>query len=209
MIIKKFKDFISEKFIPQMDDIFAVASDKNYFNDEELLIQKFVTWKVEMENIYKSYLNETDLINKLFNKGFIKEKTKSPKKKLFKNKYLGMWAEICDKKRKLEDIEKISRSNQKDMQTYNQEVVDNKGNDTVTDYAQDKAEDTNKRLDDNQSKIEDLQMEIINLDKQLKKDFELMKKKHKLAKAKLASQQSMKKTNSPQEEEEEEEKDKG
>lgn len=201
MILKKFKDFISEKFIPQRDDEFADASIKNYFNDEELLVQKFNTWKVEMENIYMSYIDEADLINRLFNKKFIKEKTTNPKKKLFINKYLGRWAEICEKKRKLNDIEKISLSNQKDMQDTNKEMTDNKGNDTVISYAKDKAADTAKRLSDNQSKLEELQIEIITLEKQLKKDFEKMKKKHKLAKSKIAARLQTKKTNSPQEQE--------
>jgi hypothetical protein len=203
-MILNFKQFINEKFIPQSDDTFIMASDKNFSNEEEKLIAKFNTYKVEIENIYKSYFNEKDLQNKLFNKGFIKAKSVNPKKKEFKNKYLSKWAKICSLKRELEDLEKISLSDKKDLSTYDQTIADNKGNQTIIDYTQNKVSNAESKLQKNGEKAKEIEREIFNIDRELRKEFELLKKKHKEVKKRIQKQDDMRKS-SPVDEEEEKE----
>lgn len=205
-MILNFEQFINEKFIPQPTDTMTSASDKNWFNEEEILIQKFNTFKTEILNIYKSYQNPMDLMNRLFNKGFIQEKTKNPKKLRFKNKYLGMWSKICDNTRKISDLEEIISGNQKDIQNAQQTITDNKGNQTIQDYTGNKIEKSSERLSKNSEKIDELKKEILDLDRQLKKEFELLKKKHKEANKRIQYEESQKKSASTKTVEEEEQK---
>ncbi len=177
-MILNFKQFINEKFIPQPTDSVTSASDKNFFNEEEDLIQKFNSNKVDLENIYKTYTDQDDLMNKLFNKGFITQKTADSKKKKFKNRYLSKWASICDKKRRIQDIESIMSGNEEDINNYNKSLADNKGNETIINYTQEKIDNTKERLQKNKDKIIKLQKDILDLDRELKKDFEILKKKH-------------------------------
>jgi hypothetical protein len=200
-MILTFKEFVNEKFIPQPDDPIVTASDKNFSNDEEMLIAKFNTYKVELENIYKSYFNEKDLQNKLFNKGFITNKSANPKKKNFKNKYLAKWAKICGLKRELEDLEEIIKGNQDDIENYKKTVADNKGNQSILDYTQNKMDNTSNRIEKNALKFKEIEKEIFNLDRELKKEFELMKRKHKEMKKRLQKEEMVKKSNPVDEEE--------
>ena len=202
-MILNFKRFVNEKFIPQPTDTMTSASDKNWFNEEEILIQKFNSFKNEMMNIYKSYQNQLDLVNRLFNKGFVQEKTKNPKKLRFKNKYLGMWAKICDNTRKIAELEEIILGNQKDIQNAQQTISDNKGNQTIQDYTGNKIDKSTERLQKNNEKIEELQQEILDIDRQLKKEFTLLKKKHKEAKKRIQYEESQKKSASAQTNDEE------
>ncbi len=193
-MILNFKQFINEKFIPQPTDSVTSASDKNFFNEEEDLIQKFNSNKVDLENIYKTYTNADDLMNKLFNKGFIVQKTADSNKKKFKNRYLSKWASICDKKRRIQDIEAIMSGNQEDISNYNKSLTDNKGNETIISYTQDKIDNTNERLQKNKYKIIQLQKDILDLDSELKKDFEILKKKHQELKNKITKSEIEKKS---------------
>lgn len=197
-MILNFKRFVNEKFIPQPTDTMTSASDKNWFNEEEKLIQRFNTYKNEILNIYKSYQDRAELMNRLFTKGFIKEKSKNPKKLRFNNKYLGMWAKICDNTRKISDLEKIIHGNEIDIQNAQQTIADNKGNQTIQDYTGNKIQKSTERLSKNSEKIEELQQEILDLDKQLKKEFELLKKKNKEAKKRIQHEESQKKSASAQ-----------
>lgn len=205
-MILNFNRFINEKFIPQPTDTMTSASDKNWFNEEEILIQKFNTFKTEILNIYKSYQNPMDLMNRLFNKGFIQEKSKNPKKLKFKNKYLGMWAKICDNTRKIQDLETIINGNKKDITNAQQTVTDNKGNQTIQDYTGNKIEKSNDRLSKNTEKVEELQHEVLDIDRRLKKEFELLKKKYKETKKRIENEEFRKKSASADTKNEEEEK---
>jgi hypothetical protein len=200
-MILTFEQFISEKFIPQPDDSIVAASDKNFANDEEQLIAKFNSYKVDIENIYKSYFNEKDLQNKLFNKGFIVNKSADPKKKNFKNKYLGKWAKICSLKRQLEDLEEIIKGNQDDIENYKKTISDNKGNQSILDYTGDKMGNTNDRIEKNSQKFKEIEKEIFDLDRELKKEFELMKRKHKENEMRLRKEEMIKRSNPVSEDE--------
>ena len=193
-MILTFKQFINEKFIPLPTDPVTTKSDKNWFNEEEILINKFNTFKAEIIKIYTSYQNDLELINRLFTKGFIEAKTKIPKKMKFKNKYLGMWAKICYNNRKVSDLEKIIADNDKDLQNAEQSNVENKDNDTIQSYNSDKMNTTNDRLAKNKEKIELLQKEILDLDNKLKKDFLLLKKKHLEVKKKIQLEDQLRKS---------------
>jgi cell division protein FtsL len=192
--IKNFNQFCNEKFIPQPDDSEVTASDKNFANEEEQLISNFNSYKVDLENIYKSYFDEKDLQNKLFNKGFLLQKTADPKKIKFKNKYLSKWARICGLKRKLEDLDKIIKGNLSDLENYKKTVSDNKGNETVIDDTQNKIENTNSRIDKNSLKFKEIEQEVYDLDRELKNEFELLKKKHKETKKRLEKEEMYKKS---------------
>lgn len=205
-MILNFNRFINEKFIPQPTDTMTSASDKNWFNEEEILIQKFNTFKTEILNIYKSSQNPMDLMNRIFNRGFIQEKSKNPKKLKFKNKYLGMWAKICDITRKIQDLETIIDGNKKDITNAQQTVTDNKGNQTIQDYTGNKIEKSNDRLSKNTEKVEELQQDVLDIGGRLKKEFELLKKKYKETKKRIENEEFRKKSASADTKNEEEEK---
>lgn len=194
MIILTFDKFITEKFIPLPSDPVTTKSDKNWFNEEEILIKRFNALKAEIAKIYTSYQNDLELVNRLFTKGFIQEKTKIPKKMKFKNKYLGMWANICHNNRKIADLEKIISDNQNDLQNAEQSNADNKDNDTIQSYNQNKMNTINDRLVKNREKIEFLQKEVLILDKELKKEFLLLKKKHQKVKQKIQIEDQLRKS---------------
>lgn len=194
MTILNFEQFINEKFIPLPTDPVTTKSDKNWFNEEEILINKFNAFKAEIARIYNTYQNDLELMTRLFNKGFIQEKTKIPKKMRFKNKYLGVWANICYNNRKITDLEKIITDNEKDLQNTEQSNTVNKDNDTIQNYNQDKLNTTNDRLVNNREKVEMLQKEVLVLDKKLKKEFLLFKKKHLEVKKKLQLEDQLRKS---------------
>jgi hypothetical protein len=64
-MIKKYNDFVKEKYNVTQNDSTEVASDKSYFNKSESDIKEFLTKKTTIDNIYKTYTDEKDLIKKL------------------------------------------------------------------------------------------------------------------------------------------------
>lgn len=194
MKIKSFNQFILEKINPQPDDSETLKSAKNFYNEEEEIIQKFNANKVDLQNIYLSYTNEEDLVNRLLNKKFIEEKTSDPKKMKFKNPYLEKLALIAKKKRELRDLETIVQGNNKDIETFKQTVADNKGNDTVINDTQTKIDNSTERLKNNQNRIKDLENEIRDLDRQIRTDMDELKAKHIETKKRIRDEESKKKS---------------
>jgi hypothetical protein len=194
-MILNFNRFCNEKFVPQPDDSYLSASDKNFFNDEEILIQRFNAFKTDLINVYKNSISEIDLMNKLFNKKYIVAKTANPKKKKFINKYLAMWSKICEKRKKIEELEKLSQGDTQDIKNYDKSISDNKGNQTVVDYTQGKKETSSERMSKHAEEVKQIESEIMKLESELKKEFELMKKKHKLVKDRIMKDEMTKKSN--------------
>ena len=204
MKIRLFRDFINENIqLPktkeviktQPDDSVPQAADKNFYNEEEELILKFNAWKTDLMNIFKSYNNKKDLINKLFNKKYLMQKTDDPKKMRFWNKYLAKWAKVCDKERNIDDLEEITLGNRKDMIQYDSTIKNNKGNQSVVDYTKNKVEKTKERIQDNLEKIKEEEREIKDITTDIKKEFDKMKKKHIENKKRLLRDESFKKSN--------------
>lgn len=99
-----YKDFISEKFIPDKNATPEVASAINVNNKNEVDVKEYNAKKNTLLNIYKSYKDEKDLLNKLTSGLFI-NKTTNIKNLKFNNPLLGLLANVADKNRKVIDIE--------------------------------------------------------------------------------------------------------
>jgi chromosome segregation ATPase len=105
MIVKRFKDFIFEKISIVNTDSPSIISSANSLNDLESHIKEFNMKKVEIENIYKTAENETNLIDNLKSRGYINPTTNKSQME-FKNPLLGKYASVCDLKKKVSDLEK-------------------------------------------------------------------------------------------------------
>jgi predicted nucleic acid-binding Zn-ribbon protein len=104
-MIKSYKEFISEKFIPDKNADPEVASAININNKNEDDVKEYNSKKNTLLNIYKTYKDEKDLLLKLTTAKFI-NKTTNIKNLKFNNPLLGLLATISDKNRKVIDIEK-------------------------------------------------------------------------------------------------------
>jgi hypothetical protein len=105
IMIKTYKQFISEKFIPDKNATPEVASAINTNNKNEADVKEYNAKKNTILNIYKSYTSEKDLLQKLTSGKFI-NKTNNIKNLKFNNPLLGLLSQIADKNRKVIDIEK-------------------------------------------------------------------------------------------------------
>jgi hypothetical protein len=118
-MIKKFKDYILENYIAEPTDAPEIASDKNQFNNIQKQVEEYNKKKTIVTNIYLSYVNEVDLINKLSGQKLI-DRTADKKSIKFYNPIIGLWAQSCQKQREVKDIkaeiEKL-KGNIKDEET--------------------------------------------------------------------------------------------
>ena len=81
-----------------------MASNINHNNNTKDQIDEFNNKKSTIENIYKTYVDEKDLINKLSSQKLIDKKTDIKKNINFTNPLLSEYATICDLKRNVDDI---------------------------------------------------------------------------------------------------------
>lgn len=192
MRIKSFKQFLNEKMNPQPDDSPSLASAKNFYNEQEEIIRNYNSNRVDLDNIYMSYTNREDLINRLNNKGFLDKNTSDPKGIKFKNPYLGKLASISKEKRRLKDLQTIIQGNNKDIETYKQTIADNKGNETVINDTQTKIDNSTERLKSRQEEIKEIEKNIRDLDKQIRDDMDELKSKHEETKKRIRDEESKK-----------------
>lgn len=115
MILKFQKYYERNLFTPAKTDSPTTSAGMNQVNKLSQDIEEFVRKKVEVSNIYATYgvkdengilrADESDLINKLSARKFC-DKVNSKMKIKFHNELIGLWAQACDKRRQLDDMNK-------------------------------------------------------------------------------------------------------
>jgi len=144
--IKGYKLYLEADAIqPNSADTTQVAADKNNMNATIQNVSEFNSRKANLTNIYMTYKDEKDLVNKLIAQKFINKGTKITDV-VFINPLLGMWAQCAQKRRELQDLQN----------TINQE------NKTLT--------DTTNSLNNNPSSKETINQNIDNDKKQIGDD---------------------------------------
>ncbi len=72
-MLLRYSDFLRENVEVYQTDDPSLASRKNLLNDLEKQSKEFLQKRIELDNIYITYKDEGDLINKLSARGFIKK----------------------------------------------------------------------------------------------------------------------------------------
>jgi hypothetical protein len=160
-MIKKYSEFIVENYFPDNTDSPEIASDMNGFNDISDQIKEFDTKKVTINNIYMTYTDEKDLINKLSSQKFI-DNTSDKKSIKFHNSILGMWAQSCEKRRDLKEIDDQIKKWQEDIKN---EESNLKSNPSSKDTVDANIKLTQDKIKEKTQEVSKKQMEIANLEK--------------------------------------------
>lgn len=181
MKIKKYKNFVKEAYLATQGDAPEIASQMNTFNSMENIIKDFEIHKADVNNIYMTYKDEADLINKLSARKLIEKKTTNKKEIKFTNELLAIWAQSCEKRRDLKNIEEsIEKLNQDNRDR--QENI--KNNPSLKDSEQESIKSNTDTISSKKQEISQLQKEISNLEKEakdklnkIKLDLSMSKKK--------------------------------
>jgi hypothetical protein len=160
-MIKKYSEFIVETYFPDKTDSPEMASDMNRFNDISTQIKEFDTKKVTINNIYMTYTDEKDLMNKLSSQNFI-DKTENKKMIKFHNPILGMWAQSCEKRRELKDIDDQIKKWEEDIKN---EESNLKSNPSSKDSVDANVKLTQDKIKEKTQEVSKKQIEIANLEK--------------------------------------------
>jgi len=180
-MIKKYKDFISEKFIIDQNDPAEFAADKTSFNKLEADVKEFMTKRVTLDNIYITYKDEKDLINKLFAQKFIPQNTGDKKKIKFNNPLFGLYAQAAEKKRELKNIQDDLDAQKDTLSTRQSDIASNPDNkDSLqndVDYIQSKIGDLNDKISKIKNEIVTLERNTRDKLKQMQKDLVNNKKR--------------------------------
>jgi chromosome segregation ATPase len=180
-MIKRYKDFIEEKYSITQNDPIQLASDKTYFNQMEENIKEFLTKKVTVDNIYMTYTDDKDLISKLSAQKFIPTNTSDKKQIKFNNPLIGLYADAAQKKRELKSLEsdlisqKDTLTDRQSSITANPESADSIKNDIS--YTQTKISDINIRVQKIKNEIVTLERNTRDKLKEMKDDLANNKKK--------------------------------
>lgn len=160
LLIKKYKQFL-ETYIPEQTDAPEIASDMNTFNASEDQVKEFDTKKITISNIYLTYKDEKDLIDKLVSQKFI-DRAGDKKTIKFNNPLLGLWAQSCDKRRELKDMEdQISKWDQ----SIKDEQDNLKNNPSSADVVNANIKLTEDKISQKKQEVAKKQTEILNLEK--------------------------------------------
>jgi len=179
-MIKKYSEFILENYFPDNTDSPEIASDMNGFNDISDQIKEFDTKKVTINNIYMTYTDEKDLINKLSSQKFI-DNTSDKKSIKFHNSILGMWAQSCEKRRDLKEIDDQIKKWEEDIKNEEDNIKNNPSSEEsvraninlIEDKIKQKTQDVSKK----QLEIGDLEKLAKDKLKSLKDELSLSKKR--------------------------------
>lgn len=168
----KYLKYYSEKYNIYQNDPSELASDKTYTNKMEADIKEFLTKKVTVDNIYKTYKDEKDLIAKLSAQGFIPQNTSDKKKVVFTNPLIGMYAQASEKKRNLIDLQNQLKQQEDTLQSRKSSISENPD---FKDSLQTDIDHTNQQILDIKNKISKLNTEIVTLERNTEKKLREMK----------------------------------
>ena len=179
-MIKKYNQFVNETYVPEQTDSPEITSDMNRFNDIESDIKNFDKYKAVISNIYMTYIDEKDLINKLSTQKFI-QKGQDKSKIEFENPILGIWAQSCEKRRYLKDSDDQIKKWQEDIKNEQENI---KNNPSSKESGMDNIKLIEDKIKLKSQEISKKQLEISNLEKlakdklvALKNDLTLSKKR--------------------------------
>ena len=190
-MIKKYSEFILELYQPEQSDPPEIASDINRISDLDKTIKDFEKSKVDINNIYLTYKDEIDLINKLSARNFIEKKTSDKKQIKLLNPLLSLWAQSCQKRR---DLSSIDASIKKDELEVKNQKDNLNANPSMKDSINANIKSYTDRINTKKQDILKLQKEIIDLEKttrdnlkEIKDEFSLSKKRTDLYKSQKVS----------------------
>lgn len=168
-----YNKFISEKYQLNPNDAPEITSQKRSFNDLEANITEYNLKKVNLDNIYKTYIDDKDLANKLKAQKLLEGNPSDVKTIRFTNPLLSIHAQISRKMREIMDIEKL-------IQTY-QQTISNKedasdGNKDVANALKQDIQENEEKIASKKTEIQKLDSEIMILKKQIDSEITKMKK---------------------------------
>ena len=167
-MIKKFKDFISEKISVSTADRPNIASAINSVNELEEHIKEFNNKKTDLQNIYMTATDEKDLLNKLSARQFIDTALTKTQMK-FKNPILAKYAITCDYKKQISDLEKQQSEIDKSIQDKQSEIGPNPSlKDSLTKDIESKRSDISRI----KARITELKSESERMERQTMKELE-------------------------------------
>ena len=158
-MIYKYNQFLKEKIEIIQTDSPSLASQKNKLNDLEKHTKEFLQKKTDLENIYLTYTDEGDLINKLSARGFIK-KTGNKKQIEFENPLFSVFSSACEKTRTLKDLEKSVEELGEKLKDKNEYLQKNPSS---KDSVGQEIESVRKDLGEKNKQIQKISTEIVQL----------------------------------------------
>jgi len=191
MNIKKYSQFILEIYQPTQGDAPEIASQMNTFNSKEEQIKDFETHKVDVSNIYMTYKDEGDLINKLSARKLIEKKTSNKKEIKFSNELLGIWARSCEKRRELKDIEESIKGIEEDNSNREENI---KNNPSLKDSEQESMNNNLDKISSKKEEISKIQKEIMDIEEEAKDKLARLKNELSLSKKKIDMYKTQKTT---------------
>lgn len=173
--ILKFFQFINEKYQLDPNDPPEMNSQKKGFNDIEMNIKDYQVNKVKLDNIYKTYTSDKDLISKLKAQKLIEGNPDNYKTIKFINPLLSIHAQISRKMREITDIQKLVKSDEQTLDN-KEEVAGSGGDKQITDAIEDDITQVEDKISSKNDQITKLNSEIIVLKKQIDLEINKMKK---------------------------------
>lgn len=186
-MIRKYKRFITEVFRPTETDPPEQISQMNQFNDMEKFITEFNQKKSIVEDIYKKYTDDADLVKQLKSKQLIS--SNNIKEMKFINPLIGMWAKSCEKRRQLTELQSKTKDTQQQIGI---EQDSSKGNTLLKDTLGQSIRSKQETLSSDQEKIRELDLEIRDLEKRAKDQLLKMKKDLELSRKQIRTYTSQK-----------------
>lgn len=170
--IKGYKLYLEADVIqPNSADTTQVAADKNNMNATIQNVSEFNSRKANLTNIYMTYKDEKDLVNKLIAQKFINKGTKITDV-VFINPLLGMWAQCAQKRRELQNLQnKINQENKTLTDTTNSLNNNPSSKETINqniDNNKKQIADDRKILNDLNKTVQSMEKDVINRLNQIK-----------------------------------------
>jgi len=158
-MLLKYSEFLRENVEVYQTDDPSLASRKNLLNDLEKQSKEFLQKRIELDNIYLTYKDEGDLINKLSARGFIK-KTGDKKNIEFENPILSIYSGASQKTRNLKDIEKSVEELKGKLKEKNDYLQKNPNS---KESVGGEIETLNKELEEKKKQVENISKQIVEI----------------------------------------------
>lgn len=179
--LKRYNLFIENYEINPSEDT-NIISNKNEINKLGEDLKELNSKKSQIENIYLTYKDRNDLINRLKTIGAIKED--NPENIEFKNPLISNISNIYDLKRKIKDIEDSINIDNQDMKQKQEQLSENPN----------QAENINElilgikeRINEKNKKISDYKKELSEKEKNSKENIDMLISKIKDLEVKIST----------------------
>ena len=177
--IKNYKLYLeADNIEANVTDNNEVAADKNNMNATIQNVSEFNSRKANLTNIYMTYKDEKDLVNKLLAQKFISKGTKITDV-VFINPLLGMWAQCAQKRRELQDLQNKVNQENKNLTDTTQTLNNNPSSaQTINqniDNDKKQINDDKKTLSDLNKTVQSMEKDVTNRLNQIKTDAQKQK----------------------------------